>query len=679
MQAAFLSGLAACLLVFVPALWLDDSGSKEYPVSKVVKLLEDMKKQLQDEADADEEVYDKLACWCETNDKAKTKAISDAEARINELTSKILQLVAGSEQLKVEIQSLQKEIAADKKALAEATALREKQAAEFNDEEKEMIQSIKALDAAIVVLSKHHSVDGAALMSVMATVKTQMQKHADLLLGTITPHEKRVIMSFTQRQSDYFDSAPTFKQAYKPQSGEVFGILKQMKETFESDLSQDQKDELSAQQTFGELKTAKELEISTGEGVFEQKLELLASTDENAAQAKEDRDDTSAALSADEKFLLELKNKCSMTDQEWEERQKTRQKEMEAVSQAITILHSDDARDLFSKVFNPTSLLQERRVMDHQSARQRAAATLLAAGARHHEPKLTALAVQARLDAFTQVKKAIDDMVEDLLREKGEEVKLKAFCVDEFAKKERGTAAKTHSKADTESKIKGLESKISTLEDEIKALNAEIADLDDQMLKASQARTAENAEFDSLVAEQREAQALLASALKALEDVYKTPLLMQKHKQITSGSQAPPPDFATYKKSGAAPPVIELIQHIISNAKEMENEAMAAEAAAQDAYTKFKQVSMDAKQAKQQSVIDKTAVKAQAEQDLIERNNELDSIKGDLSLLASDTANLHKQCDYTLNNFDVRQQARDQEIEALRQAKAYLSGLNVNE
>ena len=33
-----------------------------------------------------------------------------------------------------------------------------------------------------------------------------------------------------------------------------------------------------------------------------------------------------------------------MTDKEWEERQKTRQEEMQAVSEALSVLSSDDAR-----------------------------------------------------------------------------------------------------------------------------------------------------------------------------------------------------------------------------------------------------------------------------------------------------------------------------------------------
>merc|ERR1719217_1372714 len=54
-----------------------------------------MQKQLEQEAEEDEEIYEKMACWCETNDKEKTKAIADAEARIEDLTSAIESLTAG--------------------------------------------------------------------------------------------------------------------------------------------------------------------------------------------------------------------------------------------------------------------------------------------------------------------------------------------------------------------------------------------------------------------------------------------------------------------------------------------------------------------------------------------------------------------------------------------------------
>ena len=83
---------------------------------------------------------------------------------------------------------------------------------------------------------------------------------------------------------------------------------------------------------YDELKAAKVEEIVAAQAQIGTKTQELADTDLKLAQAKEDIEDTPASLSVDEQFLMALKEKCQMTDQEWEERQKTRQLEMEAVS-----------------------------------------------------------------------------------------------------------------------------------------------------------------------------------------------------------------------------------------------------------------------------------------------------------------------------------------------------------
>jgi cell division protein FtsB len=64
-----------------------------------------------------------MACWCETNDKEKTKSISDAEARISDLTTKIEELTASSARLNTEIKNLEKEVAGNQNALDKATAI----------------------------------------------------------------------------------------------------------------------------------------------------------------------------------------------------------------------------------------------------------------------------------------------------------------------------------------------------------------------------------------------------------------------------------------------------------------------------------------------------------------------------------------------------------------------------
>merc|ERR1719493_525769 len=131
-----------------------------------------------------------MACWCETNEKEKTKAIADAEAKIEDLTTKIEELTANSARLNTEIKNLEKEVAANQEALAKATALREKQLAEFNAEEKDLLESISALKAAITVLSKHHGgalvqIPRSHMLGVAATLQFQLNRHASLFEGVL--------------------------------------------------------------------------------------------------------------------------------------------------------------------------------------------------------------------------------------------------------------------------------------------------------------------------------------------------------------------------------------------------------------------------------------------------------------------------------------------------------------
>jgi hypothetical protein len=270
-------------------LTFDAAGAKNRPVSKVITLLKDMLKQLEKEAEEDEEVYDQMACWCETNDKEKTKSVADAEARISDLTTKIEELTASSARLNTEIKNLEKEVAENQAALDKATAIRQKQLAEFNGEEKDLLGSISALKSAVTVLSKHNSllqVPRSHVDGIAASIQNAMQKHAPLLAGVLTHSERKAMSAFVQAPQDYFDAEPTFKQSYAPQSGEIFGILNQMKETFETNLSSSQKEEMANQKAYEELKAAKEEEIAAGQAQIDTKTQELADTDEKNAQAK---------------------------------------------------------------------------------------------------------------------------------------------------------------------------------------------------------------------------------------------------------------------------------------------------------------------------------------------------------------------------------------------------------
>merc|ERR1712078_915652 len=508
-----------------------------------------------------------------------------------------------------------KEVAENQAALDKATAIRQKQLAEFNEEEKDLLESISALKSAVTVLSKHNSLiqmPRSHIVGVAATVQNEMQKHASLLTGILTHKERKMVSSFIQSPEDYFDAEPTFKQSYAPQSGEIFGILKQMKETFETNLSSSQKEEMANQKAYEELKAAKEDEIAAGQSQIDSKTQELADTDEKNAQAKEDIEDTKKSLSADEQFLMMLKEKCSMTDSEWEERQKTRQLEMEACSKALAVLSSDDAHDLFTKTFNP-SLLQ-RESAAHSERRAQASKVLEGAARKLQNPRLATLAVRVRLDAFTRVKKAIDDMVAQLLKEKEDEIKHKDFCVEEFNTNELQTEKKEREKSDLTAKIEDLELTIKQLTEAIDQLKAEVAEMQVQLKRAGEDREKENKEFQMTVADQRATQKLLTAALNILKGFYekkaKAAALLQTQQPA---GPPPPPGFEAYKKNAAAGGVMGMIQQIINDAKAMEAETIRSEEDAQKAYEDFVKDTNMSIEEKSKDITNKSESKAKAE------------------------------------------------------------------
>jgi len=636
-------------------LTVDFAADKARPVTKVVNLLKDMLKQLEKEAEEDEEIYDQLACWCATNEKEKTKSIAEAEAHITDLTTSVEDLTASSSRLGTEIKNLDKEVAENQHALDQAVAIRQKELAEFVQEEKDLLQSIDGLASAIKVLSKHN---GAAFLQVdiqgaVSTIQYQVAKNAKLLKGVLTHTERKKISAFIQASSS---------EKYAPQSGEIFGILEQMKESFEANLSELQKEEAANIKAFGELKVAKTEEMTAGQDQIDAKTQELADAQEKLAQNGEDLEDTKKTLAEDEAFLAMLKEKCSSTDAEWEERTKTRQLEMEACSKALAVLSSDEAHDLFTKTFNP-ALVQ---VSEH-SERQTAAAKLLKEVAlKVNSPRLAAIAMKVKLDAFVRVKKAIDDMITQLMAEKVDEIKHKDFCVEEFNTNLVQTERKEAEKQDLLALIEDLQLQIKTLTGEIDTLISEIKELNLNMKRGGEDREKENKEFQAVVADQRASQKLLTAALDILKGVYDKALLQE--------GQAPPAGFKEYKKNENSGGVMGMIQTIINDAKTMEAEVIRAEEDAQKAYEDFVKDSNASIQEKTKSQVNKDEERAKATEDLNQATQDKEAALLELEQLSNYNAELHSSCDFIMKNFEIRQTGRDEEIEALKQAKGILSG-----
>jgi DNA repair exonuclease SbcCD ATPase subunit len=641
---------------------------KNRPVTKVINLIKDMLEQLEAEAKEDEEVYEKVACWCETNDKEKTTAIAEQEAHITDLTSAIEEATSLSAKLNTEIKNLEHEIAKNTEALDKATKMRQKELAEFNEEEKDVLQSIGALKSAIVVLSKHNSflqVPEDALLNMAAMMKWQFHKHAHLL-KFVSPQQQDDITAFLQAPSDI---SLAYKESYAPQSGAIFGILKQMKESFETNLASSQKEEMQAQAAYEDLKAAKESEIKAGQELMETKEQELADTDQKKAEDEEDLEGTRDSLAADQKFLMNLKETCQNTDSEYEERVKARQEEIKGCSEALAILTSDDAHDTFSSTFN---FLQEGATMASQK-REYAAKVLRDAAKKFSNPRLNMLAQRARLDAFTKVKAAIDEMIAALLKEKEDEIKHKDFCTEGLNTNERETELKQRDLDKLDATLAELTSKFETLTKELATLESEIAEMQTQLKRAGEDREMENSDFQKTVADQRATKELLTKALDVLEKVFAKKFLQISAKQEPAGPP-PPPGFKEYKQSAGAGGVMGMIEQIIRDTETLEAEATKAETDAQKAYETYVKDTNGSIEEKTRIITEKTSEKAETEADKTATSEGKETATSEMQQLMNENADLHKACDFTLKNFDIRQEARDQEVEALRQAKAILSG-----
>jgi len=656
-----------CVIYASATLLSSDAASldlKERPVTKVVNLLKDMQAELQKTLKEETELKEKMDCWCEVNEKEKNAAIEEANRRIDSLTAAIGAHAGKKAELQATIKQVEKELGENGAALDKATEVRKTEAAEFNQNEKDLVQSIGAMKNAILVLSKHHEF----FLQTGAHTEAESKAAVKAILKKARTEHKSVLEAYVQQ-------APTNSGSYAPASGQIFGILKQMKEEFESNLAKMQEEEKTGQSDFADLKAAKQAEIAAGKTMSKEKTQALADSGDDLAKAKEDLDLTREALASDTKFLGDLRLRCQASDKDWELRAKTRNDEIAAISETIKILTDDDAFDLFSKT---TGFLQTNAESKQQiQMRARASGVLRGLGKKIGSIGLLALSQKVKLDGFVKVKKAIDEMAADLKKQLADEVKQRDFCVTEFQENEKQTLVKNNEIKDLSALIETQKNTISSLTDDIANLEAEIAEMKVQMKKASEDREGENHEFQQTVMDQRATQQILKKALARLESFYGKQALLQGRAE--PGAAAPPPPIGDegmgeYKNNQGSGGVMMLIQNIIDEAHTAESDAITAEADSQSGYEEFIKNSNDAIGAATKEITAKSDNKSETEAAKVQAEADRQAALADAERLAQYNAELHSSCDFLTKNFDLRQSAIQQEIDGLAQAKAILSG-----
>merc|ERR1719473_809011 len=482
-------------------------------------------------------------------------------------------------------------------------------------------------------------------------------------------------------------------ESYSSQSNGIFGIMNQMLDEFKADLASSKKDEAKAVEDFKALKASKTEQIRVGK----EKLDTMESDGAGnlkaLSDAKENHELTLDQRSADVKFLQNLKVTCGDLDAQWAKRSATRAAETKAVSETLVILTEDSAQEQFNK--NGASFLQVsskaariRRSNAAEALRRAAQAPsfdaedLLAdwhgrsvsshvGAAAGPRAQLSTLAMTVQLDSFIKVKEMMDKLVAELKDQQAEEVKLKAYCQKEFSENEKAVFNKKEEKEDLEASMEQLASLMKKLAGEIEEAKKQSADTQLEMKKASETREKENAEFQTTVADQRATQDILKKALARLQDFY----VKGKGKAaLAQESQTPPVQFGKQQDNAGASPVMGLLEQIIEDSAALVKDATEAEYKAQADYETMIKDSNDLVKELTTAVTEKTKASAAAKTESGQAKSDHTSAVGELESLAAYDADLHGQCDFVVANFDIRQKARLQEIEAIQQAKGILSG-----
>jgi len=138
------------------------------PVRKVVGMLQNMQKKVEAEGEKEKELFDKFMCFCKNAGGDLGNSIAAAGDQIPELGSNIEESEASLVQTKEELKAAQTDRAAAKSAMAEATAIREKEAGAFAGVSTELKTNIGAMTKAIDALEKGMS--GAFLQTTEMTV-----------------------------------------------------------------------------------------------------------------------------------------------------------------------------------------------------------------------------------------------------------------------------------------------------------------------------------------------------------------------------------------------------------------------------------------------------------------------------------------------------------------------------
>jgi septal ring factor EnvC (AmiA/AmiB activator) len=642
------------------------------PIRKVVTMLQVMQKKVEAEGAREQELFDKFMCYCKNSGGDLQKSITDADTKVPQLASDIEQAEAAAVQLKEDLKSAQTDRSAAKAAMAEATGIRDKEAAAYAKESTDLKTNLAALGKAIT------AIDNGMAGGFLQTDTAKVLKQAIIASSNLMDADREDVMAFLSGDS-----------SYSPSSGSISGILKTMKDEMSASLDSTTKDEDAAIASYEELMAAKKKEVQALTQEIETKLVRTGELGVEIVQMKNDLTDTEAGLLDDKKFLADMEKDCDSKSAEWATIVKTRQEELLALADTIKILNDDDALEMFKKTLPGASASFVQVRVNERSARSRAMLEIMRAqqASMISEPQLDfiALAIRGQKIGFGKVIKLIDDMVGTLTQEQLDDDHKKEYCAVQLDLSDDKKKALEKSISDLETAITEAKDGITTLVGEIDALEDGIKALDKSVAEATEQRKEEHEEFTETMSSNAAAKELLGFAKNRLNKfynpkLYKPPaaslLQVSAHHQNKKDAPPPPPEApGAYKKKGEeSSGVIAMIDTLV---RDLDKEMTESETEEKDAQSDYEDMMRDSKEkraADSKSLTEKQSTKAELETSLESDTEGKTSAGKELMATEAYISSLHAECDWLLKYFDMRKQARAEEVDALNKAKAVLSG-----
>jgi chromosome segregation ATPase len=632
-------------------------ASHANPIRRVVTMLQKIQKKVESEGEVETELHEKFMCQCKTGSASYTLSISDGEAKVESLAAGLKAAEGQLAQLKSDLTGAKADREAAKVALASAASMREKEAETF--------AALKAeAEANIAAVAKSVKAILAGGGSFLQTSDAQKLNNIVSSSQAMSGDSRQEVLAFLDQSEESDESGVG--------SGQIVGILRQLGDEMTKDLNDATAVESKAISDFNELTTAKNAEVATLTSSIEDKISRIGETGLLIEDTKADAKDTAEKLAEDKDFLATLKVDCAKKATEWDAVCKERQAELVALSETITMLNSDDALELFKKTLPSAAANFMQVTLQAKAVREKALAMIRASKTHGSHLDLIALALHGKTSDFAKVIGMIDNMVSVLKTEQNDDDEKKEYCASEIDATEDKIKGHEQDIRDSEAAVADAKETITTTEKDIKDLVAGLSSLDAAVTDATEQRQKENAAFKDLRAGNTAAKDLIMMAKKRLNKFYnpKLALVATSFLQVTARVQP----AMLQKKSEESAGVLAMMDTLVA---ELDKETTVATADEKDAQGDYETFMSDSKKMRAENtkiLQDKTAAKAdaigalEAHEDVLVAGGA--SLKGANAQLAA----LHSDCDWLVANYDTRKEARADEVESLKNAKAVLSG-----